>query len=31
MKIKIVSAKEEFNGEVRLKHKIVKVLPIDFA
>lgn len=31
MKLKIVSGKEEYNNEFRVKHKIVKVLPISYC
>jgi len=30
MKLKIVSGKEEYNNQVRVKHKIIKVLPLSF-
>lgn len=31
MKLKIVSGKEEFNNQVRIKHKIIKVLDISYG
>ena len=30
LKVKLISALEEYQGEKRLKHKIVKLIPIDY-
>ena len=30
MKVKLVSGLEEYNGDSRVKHKIIKIIPINY-